>query len=117
MDSLGVYLSRIFLGFLLKLVYRIIVGKNFQICGVKMLENTFASQKLDLFFFTHAPKQTLLRFLSSPPRQKEITHFPQAAFFENLFPPCRKGGGEENMELKNHHLSNLHIFGVCFVLP
>ena len=32
------------------------------------------------------------------PKQSEITHFPQTAFFENLFPQPERGeAGEENM--------------------
>ena len=29
-------------------------------------------------------------------RQKKISHFPQAAVFENLFSPSRNGGGKGN---------------------
>ena len=57
-------------------------------------------KELHLFIFSHALKQ------KSPPgfyhhysRQREITHFPQTKFFENLFFPSREGEdyGAENM--------------------
>ena len=43
-------------------------------------------KKLNLFIFTHAPKQ------NSPPWQKEITHSSWKAFSEDLFFPQQKVG-------------------------
>ena len=89
---------------------------------------------LNLFISTHAPKQNSSHFPIITPRQKEITRLPQAEFFENLFPPGRKGGREGNhraeeitkIELmrvlatsfvKSHHLCTLHFSGFYFVAP
>ena len=43
-------------------------GKNFNFMVFKLLNNAFASQKLDLDIFTHVPLQTKLssKFLTSP---------------------------------------------------
>ena len=90
-------------------------------------------KKLNLFIFTHAPKQ------NSPPWQKEITHSSWKAFSEDLFFPQQKlgegwrgggVGGNGVVELKKlpklnlrgywsfdrlPHLYNLYIIGFCFV--
>ena len=42
------------------------------------------------------------KFLSSHPRQKEITHSPREHFFENLFPPTAERGGG-NYDLLNQN--------------
>ena len=73
------------------------VVEKFQIYGVKITEKCLCeSKKMNLFIFTHAPKQNFPQvFIIS--RQKEIIHIPQKAFFENLLFPKQKGG---IMELK-----------------
>ena len=50
-----------FLEFFPKHVYSTLVAEKFHIYGVKITATTFVSQKVNLFIFTHAPKQ------NSPP--------------------------------------------------
>ena len=49
----------------------------------RLLENAFASQKKN---------RISSRFLSSPPRQKEITHTPRQSFFKNLSSQQKRRG-------------------------
>ena len=70
--------------FSLKLVYIApCVGKIF-----KFMVFTFLENALNLVIFTQVPPHSKLapKFLSSHPRQKEITCFPREHFFKNLFP-------------------------------
>ena len=46
MDSVGLYLSRVFLKFSPKLVYSTMIAEKFQIYSVKTTANTFVGQKL-----------------------------------------------------------------------
>ena len=120
MDSLGVYLSKIFLELFLKPVYPIMAAENFQIYGVKITGK-----------YMH-PSKTFPRSLSLFPSQKEITHSSGTLFSENLFFPKRKWGkdyGAKRMTKikpkrvlvpsfnKCYHLCKLYIFGFCFVVP
>ena len=57
----------------------------------RLLENTLVSQKIESILVTHVSKQTLPQVLIITPKLKEITHFPQTAFFENLFPLPLRG--------------------------
>ena len=70
--------SRMLVEFSLKLLYSTMCGKIF-----KVMEFTFLENALIRSIFTHAPPHSKLapKFLPSRPRQKEITHSPQAAFF------------------------------------
>ena len=86
MDPERVYLSRTFLEFFLKPVYRTMMVEKFQIHGLRVLENIFVSQKIESVLNL----KTLPHYDS---RQEEITHFPQIMFFENLFLPSRKWEG------------------------
>ena len=73
--------------------------KNFQIYGVHILENALIPG-----IFTHALPHSKLspKFLSSCPRQKEITHSPRQHSFENLFPPtAERGGGNYDLLYQN----------------
>ena len=72
----------------------------FKLMVLRLLEIHSWVKDLNLFIFTHIPKQ------NSPPsfyhyysRQREITHFSQAKSFENLFFPSREGEeyGAENI--------------------
>ena len=66
---------------------------SFKSIVLRLLENSFASQKTESVHFYSFPQAKLSpRFLSSPPRQKEITHFPKVVFFENLVSSKLKGG-------------------------
>ena len=65
----------------------------------RLLENTFASQKFESILVTHVPNQTLRQVLIITLKLKEITHFPQIAFFENLFPLPLQGVNYEAEKL------------------
>ena len=80
--------------FSLKLLYiPPCVGKFF-----KFIIFTFLENALNLGIFTHVPPHSKLgpKFLSSHPRQKEITHSPRQYFFEYLLPPAAERGEENN---------------------
>ena len=55
----------------------------------KFMEFTFLENALIRGIFTHAPAHSKItpKFLSSRPREKEITDSPSEHSFENLFPP------------------------------
>ena len=75
------------------------VGKMFKFVVFSFLENA-----LNLGIFTHAPPHSKLapKFLSSDPRQKEITHSPWQHLFRNLFPPAvERGGGNYDLLYQN----------------
>ena len=89
---------------------------------LRLLATAFVSQKLNLFIFTHAPRQKEI----ITPRQKEITHSSQT-----LFSSAERGedyGFEKITKIKPimvlvtsfdkfYHLWNLYISGFCFVVP
>ena len=76
-------------------------------CGkiFKFMEFTFLGNALIRGIFTHAPsnsKSPPPKFLSSRPRQKEITNLPRQHFFENLFPPtAERDGGNYDLLYQN----------------
>ena len=73
--------------------------KNFQICGAHILRKC-----INLGIFTHVSPHSKLapKFLTSHPRQKEITHSPRKHFFENVFPPtAERGGGNYDFLYQN----------------
>ena len=104
MESLGLFLcpenllnffSNLYIPPCLRIILKLMV--------VRLLENAFVSQKIESIPYYLCPQAKLSpRFLSLPLRKKENTQFPQAALFENLFFPSKKGEeGEETMrELK-----------------
>ena len=53
--------------------------------------------------YSYSPHSKLApKFLSSRPRQKEITHCPEQHFFENLFlSTAERGGGNYDLFYKN----------------
>ena len=68
------------------------------------MEFTFLENALIRGIFTHAPPHSKLapKFLSSGPRQKEITHSPRQHSFENLFSPTvERGGGNYDLLYQN----------------
>ena len=70
------------------------------------MEFTFLENALIRGIFTHAPPHSRLapKFLSSRPRQKEITHSPRQHFFENLFlplPTAERGWGNYDLLYQN----------------
>ena len=66
------------------------VGKCFKFMGFTFLENALIRD-----IFTHALPQSKLapKFLSSRPKQKEITYPPRQHSFANLFPQIVERGG------------------------
>ena len=94
---LGVFLSRILLEFFFKLVYPTScippwLRKSFKFIMLRLLKDTFVRQKIESVHFCSCPQA------KHSTRQKEITHFIQAAFSKNLFFTQEKGG--TIMELK-----------------
>ena len=79
----------------------------FQIYGLQITENVFASQKdKSRQFYSCFPGNFPPKFSSLPSQQREITDFLKAVLlFENLFPLQQDGGGEETMH--PHLKSNL----------
>ena len=87
------------LDFSLKLYIPPCVGKIFKFMEFTSLENALIQS-----IFTLAPPHSKLgiKFLSSHPRQKKITHPPRQHSFENLFPPTpERGGGNYNLLYQN----------------
>ena len=75
-------------------------------CGkiFKITEFTFLENALIRDIFTRASPRSKLtpKFLSSRPRQKEITHSPRQHSFENLFPPgTEMDGGNYDLLYQN----------------
>ena len=68
------------------------------------MEFTFLESALIQGIFTHAPPHSKLapNFLSSRPKQKEITHSSRQRSFENLFPPtAERGRGNYDLLYQN----------------
>ena len=65
-------------------------GKNFEIHGVHNPRKCIALRN---FYSCISPLKTRPQFLSSRPRQKEITPPPRQHSFENLFTPTAERGG------------------------
>ena len=88
------------------------VVENFQIYGVKITGKYICeSKKIGSIYFYSCPQAKLYPRLLSPRRQKEITHFPRATYFESIFSPAERGedyGTEKNDQ---------NVFGFCFVVP
>ena len=117
------------------------VVEKFQIYSVKTTSNTFVSQRIESVQFCLCPQANLSpRLLSLSPRQTDITHSSRTAFSEDIaFFLCffhtailseQKEVGEDYVVEKLpkltsalvtsfdkfHHLCNLYIFGLCFVV-
>ena len=69
----------------------------------KFMEFTFLENALIQGIFTHAPPRSKLapKFVSSRPRQKEITHSPRQYSFENLLPPTAERAGGNYLLYQN----------------
>ena len=93
MDSQGVYLSRIFLEFFLTPVYSIMVAEKFQIYSVKLLQIHLWVKNLNLFIFTHGPKNCPPDY-HYPPGRWELPIPPEQRFLKILFPE-KKGRLED----------------------
>ena len=94
------------------------VGKIFKFMEFILLENALIQG-----IFTHALPHSKLttKFLSSRPRQKEITHSSRQHSFENLFPPtAERGGGSDDLltEIQSENMSmtwNIRFFMFCMI--
>ena len=66
-------------------------GEHFEFMKLKFLQNALIRG-----IFTHTPPHSKLtpNFLSSSPRQKDITHSPRQHCFKNLFPGTAERGKE-----------------------
>ena len=60
--------------------------KSFKFKVLRLLANTFVSQKIESVpFYSCLQAKLSPRFLSLTPRQKEITHDTQTAFSEDIY--------------------------------
>ena len=86
------------------------VAEKFQIYSVKITANTFASQKIESFYFYSCSHAKLFpRFLSLSPRQKGIVHSNRKVFFQDIFPE-EKGGEREDHGLEKINKGIGHKF-------
>ena len=93
------FISPEFLNFSLNLYIPPWLRKNFKLMVLRLLANTFVSQKSEsVHFYPCLQVKLSRRFLSLPPRQKEITHSSRTAFSEDLFFPQQKGGEDYGVE-------------------
>ena len=99
--TLKVFISpESFLKFFLNLYIPSWWRKSFKFIVLRLLANTFVSQKIEsVHFYLCTQAKISPRFLSLPPRQKEIIHSAWTAFSEDLFFSQQKGEGEI-MEMK-----------------
>ena len=101
-NSLGLYLCpECLLNFLSNLCIPKYVGKSF-----KFIVFTFLEKALIRGNFTHAflyIQNSPPTFLSSLPRQGEITHSPRQQFCKNMFPLTAEKGGADYYWLFNHN--------------
>ena len=77
----------------------------------KFIELAFLENALIWGIFTRANPHPKLapKFLSSQPRQKEITHSPRQRSFENLFPQHQKGVEETMICFIKIQLENMKM--------
>ena len=109
-DSEGFYISRVFLEFSPKPVYSIMVAEKFQIYNIKTPVNTFVSQIICSILLI-PPSKTILQVLIIIPKADEICPFlMELKKFPKLTRALVTGFD------KFHHLCNLYIFGLCFVV-
>ena len=74
------------------------IAEKFQVYSVKTTVNTFVTQKLNLFNFTHAPKQNYpTGFYHQPPGNGELP-IPPKQYFLKIFFLEQKEGGEDYVE-------------------
>ena len=72
------------------------VAEKFQIYTIKITVLHLWVKELNLFIFTHAPKQNSPPSLS--PRQTGIAHSSRTAFSEDIFSIAEKGGEDYGVE-------------------
>ena len=71
------------------------VAEKFQIYSVNITANTFVSQKLNLFKFTHVPKQNSPPGFYHYPLGRRELRIPSKQRFLRIFFPEQKEGGED----------------------
>ena len=116
-----------FLNFFLNLYIPPWLRKSFKFIVLRLLANTFVSQKIEsAHFYSCSQAKLPPGFFHYPQWQKEITHFPRTAFSEDLFFPQEEDHGVEKITKikptrvlvtsfdKFHHLCNLYIFLFLF---
>ena len=114
-----------FLNFFLNLYSPPWSHKSFKV--PRLLQIHLWVKKLNLFIFNHAPKQNSLPgFYHYPPGRWELPIPPEQPFWRYFF--LRRKGERNNFDYskltqvsvtsfdKFHHLCNLYIFGLCFVV-
>ena len=98
-----------------------LVVEKFQIYSVKITANAFVSQKI----FTHASKQhSPPGFYHYLPGRRELPIPPKSGFWRYFLKimELKKQQQQKKTQVsatsfdKFHHLCNLYIFGLCFVL-
>ena len=101
MDSLGVYLSRIFLEFFPKPVYSTMVVEKFQSYSVKIIAIHLWVKKLNLFIFNHDPKQNSPQvFIIILQADGNCPFLPNNVFWRYFF--LRRKGGRGLWSWKNY---------------
>ena len=70
------------------------VAEKFQIYSVKITANTFASQKIESFYFySHPHANPSPGFYHYPPGRRELSIPIEKRFFKMFFPEEKGGGG------------------------
>ena len=116
-----------FLNFFLNLYIPTWLRKSFKFMVLRLLANTFVSQKIEFVHFTHAPKQNSpLGFYHYPQAEGNYPYLQNSVFGRSIFFPAERGedhGIEKITKIKPtrvasfdkfHHLCNLYIFGFVF---
>ena len=118
-----------FLSFFLNLYIPPWLQKSLKFIVLRLLQIYFWVKKFNLFIFTHSPKQNSAPvFYHYSPDRRELSNPPEQRFLKIFFPEEK---GERIMELKKipklpkalvtsldkfHHLCNLYISGLYFVV-
>ena len=80
-----------FLNFFLNLYIPPWLWKSFKVIVLRLFAIHLWVKKLNLFIFSHAPKQNSPRFLSLSSRQTGIAHSSRTAFSEDIFSWAERG--------------------------
>ena len=87
------------------------VLENFQIYGVQITGKCICQS--NIYYDPLSPhNKTFPSFLPSPPRQREITHYPRNHFSENAISPSRNG--EEDYVVETPYLHCQSLINCCF---
>ena len=129
-DSWGLFSPESFLNFLLILYIPPWLRKSFKFIVLRLLQIHLWIKRLNLFIFTHAPKQNSPPgFYHYSPGRRELRIPPKQRFRMIYFPEQKERGEDYGIEKlpkltrvlvtnldKCHHSCNLYIFGLCFVV-